>query len=187
VAGAKPGRVHGADEGEVDGQRARVVAHAGREEPGAVPAHRHVGSFGEDGVEMGGQHQHVAVAEAAAQAHHVADLVLRAVLQPVLAQHGEIGGRAPFLLEGRGGDLGEVMMSSTVRACSARITSQAARKRASARMARMLSSVESRRVAASGNAVHQFVAAGAQPGQVFQHQVEHVVLIGACLARRGAG
>ena len=106
-AGADAGRVHRAQEGQVDRQAAGVVAHPGRQEPRAFPAHGDVGTGGEDGVEMGGDHQRAAIAEAAPATHHIADLVLFNLLKAMVAQHVEVGRGARALAEGRGGDFGQ--------------------------------------------------------------------------------
>ena len=54
---------------------------------------------------MRGNYQNLAIAEAAAEPHHIADLILLHFFQPMGAQHGKIGGCAFFLGKRWGGDL----------------------------------------------------------------------------------
>jgi hypothetical protein len=106
-AGTHTGGVHGAQPREQHGEGAGVVADAGCVEPRSLAPDREVGAGGEYGVEMGSDADQWAVAHSGAHTGDVAFGVDLQVLQAVRLGHRQKRAGAGFLLERRGGDLGE--------------------------------------------------------------------------------
>ena len=118
-------RIQRADIGEQDREAAGVVADARRVQLGAFAPHPHVGAGREHRVEMGGDDEQAAVAGAAPHAHDVAALVAaRHLSSHALVASRDRPPRAPPRRTAATGSRSGVMMSSTVRSCSASSVSQ---------------------------------------------------------------
>ena len=107
--GADVGGVERAKIPQQHRQGAGVIADPRRGEPGSLAPDRHIGSFREDGVEVGRQDDHGPAGRAAPapKAHHIALGVHLEVRQAVGLQHRQIGVGADFFLERRRRDLGQ--------------------------------------------------------------------------------
>jgi hypothetical protein len=92
------------DHREQRGQTAGIIADSGRKNGAVLFLHGHVGPFGEDGVEMGRDHElRPAVAAAFAQRDHIALGIDRGVLEAELDEALEkIFGPLPLLVGRRG-------------------------------------------------------------------------------------
>ncbi len=105
------GGVQGAHIGQQGGEAAGVVADAGRHEPVALAMDLHVGAFGEHRVLVGGQDHEGALALGLRARTDPCDIALGVHLhigEALGLEHVQIGEAAGVLLEGRGGDLGEL-------------------------------------------------------------------------------
>ena len=100
-------RIQSAQIAEIDGERPGIVADARGKKLGAFALHAHIRPCGKYSIQMRSNHQNLAIAEASAEPHHIADLILLHFFQPMVAQHGKIGGGAFFFREGRRWDLRE--------------------------------------------------------------------------------